>query len=574
MATFKKITQFKLETNARFDAVNKTIRKIMNNQLSGFDRAQYPNIVDIRPGYKVTNGDVDANTMAIVFIVSKKEDKDSLGAEKLIPPVINGISTDVTVLSAFDQLRMDNAAQLAGFLPGSTPANTDFVLDSSKFDFSALIASEGRTPQIGYVPPGNIHLNEVTEEMTLICHVSPDEGWAQLSEFINSVKAGDFTVGMYDFSAPHIMDALVGIAKKGVPFFLSYDGKPPAGAGKQGNKKDDKSEDFIISEIQSKATAPFEHEKASLGKFGLWANAYHIKVAVKNLETFWLSSGNWQSSNQPVINPNKKFSTYLNNYNREWHVILTSKTLAKMYHDFLMFDIEQSRIKNSAKIASLVEEELIDLPDFPITQQLVASDTIKRFPAETFHFSTAEPLKIQPLLTPDNYMPKIRSLIESARRTLYFQNQYINIGKDTTDDYFDLLTALKDKAIDNAIDCRIILRYEPNARIMKENLVNFGFPPDKIRIQNNCHNKGILIDDEIAVVGSHNWSNYGVEWNRDASLIIYDAGVCGYYKKVFEYDWEHRATVKLDDTGAATDNALIADTDENTQVASYESLFD
>ena len=32
-----------------------------------------------------------------------------------------------------------------------------------------------------------------------------------------------------------------------------------------------------------------------------FASAYHIKVAVRDRKSFWLSSGNWQSSNQPDI---------------------------------------------------------------------------------------------------------------------------------------------------------------------------------------------------------------------------------------------------------------------------------
>ena len=43
--------------------------------------------------------------------------------------------------------------------------------------------------------------------------------------------------------------------------------------------------------------------KTSTHPDGLWASAYHIKVAVRDGKTVWLSSGNWQSSNQPDIHP-------------------------------------------------------------------------------------------------------------------------------------------------------------------------------------------------------------------------------------------------------------------------------
>jgi hypothetical protein len=36
---------------------------------------------------------------------------------------------------------------------------------------------------------------------------------------------------------------------------------------------------------------------------GLWASTYHIDVAVRDGSAMWLSSGNWQSSNQPDVHP-------------------------------------------------------------------------------------------------------------------------------------------------------------------------------------------------------------------------------------------------------------------------------
>ena len=51
------------------------------------------------------------------------------------------------------------------------------------------------------------------------------------------------------------------------------------------------------------ATERFRSEFASIGSGGTFASAYHIKVAVRDHAAFWLSSGNWQSSNQPAIDP-------------------------------------------------------------------------------------------------------------------------------------------------------------------------------------------------------------------------------------------------------------------------------
>ena len=68
---------------------------------------------------------------------------------------------------------------------------------------------------------------------------------------------------------------------------------------------------------------------------GLWASAYHIKVAVRDGNTFWLSSGNWQSSNQPDVHPfepsGKVPPGFQRKYNRDYHAIIVNDRLASIY---------------------------------------------------------------------------------------------------------------------------------------------------------------------------------------------------------------------------------------------------
>ena len=43
---------------------------------------------------------------------------------------------------------------------------------------------------------------------------------------------------------------------------------------------------------------------------------------------------------------------------------------------------------------------------------------------------------------------------------------------------------------------------------------------------------------EVVLLGSHNFTNQGVQVNRDASLLIKHAGIAQYYERVFLHDWE------------------------------------
>src|SRR5262249_15882443 len=77
---------------------------------------------------------------------------------------------------------------------------------------------------------------------------------------------------------------------------------------KRGVKAGDLAEEEeVIEPLEKKLKNRFEFAWATLVSKahpdGLWASAYHIKVAVRDGKAVWLSSGNWQSSNQPDVHP-------------------------------------------------------------------------------------------------------------------------------------------------------------------------------------------------------------------------------------------------------------------------------
>jgi phosphatidylserine/phosphatidylglycerophosphate/cardiolipin synthase-like enzyme len=151
-------------------------------------------------------------------------------------------------------------------------------------------------------------------------------------------------------------------------------------------------------------------------------------------------------------------------------------------------------------------------------------------------------VSVQPLLTPDNYAENALKLIKSAKKSVWFQNQYINFrGTDEDFPEFKLLIgALKDK-IDKGLEVRIICR-----DMMKQEsldvLIALDFPKEVFRFQPACHNKTIIVDGKVVMFGSHNWSNEGVKTNRDASLIFDDEEIAAYLAKVYDFDWNTLAT--------------------------------
>ena len=62
---------------------------------------------------------------------------------------------------------------------------------------------------------------------------------------------------------------------------------------------------------------------------------------------------------------------------------------------------------------------------------------------------------------------------------------------------------------------------------------------DKVRVQPNCHTKGIIIDSKTVVMGSNKWINSGALHNRDARLSFCDEKIAKHFETGFLYDWEN-----------------------------------
>jgi PLD-like domain len=385
----------------------------------------------------------------------------------------------------------------------------------------------------------------VKEAMELTVCVSPEAGWSELENFLAGTKKR-LTVAMYQFTAPHIFDAVsAAVSPSGRQFELVLHPipEPPP---KSGVKADDLAEeDEVIEPLEKKLKNRFELAWATLVSKahpeGLWASAYHIKVAVRDGTAVWLSSGNWQSSNQPDVhpfapNPGKLPAGFQRKYNRDYHAIIVNDRLASIYETYIKRDFELASAQDG-------EPESLAAPDLFVPEEEPEAAVAFAAPPQLFPPKRINRVvSVQPLLTPDNYAENVLKLINSAEESVLFQNQYINF-RGTNEDFneFRLLVGALKKKIDKGLDVRIICR-----DLMKQEsldiLIAMKFPREVFRFQPCCHNKTIIVDGKKVMFGSHNWSNEGVKTNRDASLIFDDQEIAEYLTQVFEYDWDRLAT--------------------------------
>jgi V8-like Glu-specific endopeptidase len=458
-------------------------------------------VVLVREGYVFRDGWITDEPTVVVAVRSGAATPEAMG----LPSRIDGVPVEVR------------------------PAGpSDFVEG-----MNLLEGLEG-LPRTTYEAPDDVTLEEVEEEMRVVCHLCPDAGWPTLRDFLAETKKR-LTVGIYDFTAPHIVDGVLAAVEKS-PRKLMLVMQEGAQVGGSGTKKFDIPEDKTVKRYGDALDDRFQYVKASVGKDHRFASAYHIKVAVRDGKAFWLSSGNLQSSNQPnhEIADSSTGWDPLMKHNREWNVVIENEDLAGQFEAFLRHDFKQAQAD--------VDMELPEIPDV----EFLVEEALERVPfGRPTYFRPLEirrKVRVRPLLTPDNYQERVLELIAGAEEQILFQNQSFSILDEGRNDsryqaLFDTLLAKQAEGL----DLRIIVRGEFDAEKTVERLKKRGFDTNRIRLQDRCHTKGIIVDRRRVLVGSHNWTNQGALVNRDASLIFDDEEIARYFAEAFWFDWKKMA---------------------------------
>lgn len=468
-----------------------------------------PDVLDVRLGYRFAEGWITRDRAIVVTVDEKKSQFDLRRAgQTALPQSFGGYPV---------QLSGPTLRQLLG---AGTARTAEFL----------ALPDTLRAEEIIYVPP-NVPLAPVEERMQLKLHLSPDAGWPCLQSFLAETK-DRLVIGMYDFGAKHILDAILASPPSKELVLVMQRGESLG----TGTKKDDLPDAEVAQTLSGKFGKRFHFGWVKLGiKNGWVANSYHIKVAVQDSNAFWLSSGNWQSSNQPPVDlaGSQDFS-YFDKYNREWHAIVHHPGLARTFEAYLRNDLKNGSSPDFV-------ETLADLPNIAVptfeARRAVVRPSMRYFaPLEL-----DESIRVTPLLTPDNYFDAAITLIKSARKEILLQNQTFNAPAEHQEKLAELVGLLQEKQ--QRIPVRIVFRVlmPADARKNLEALMDMGFDSDSIRVQSNLHTKGIIVDGKKVLLGSQNISETGISVNRDASLLFEHDGIAAYFREVFEHDWDNLA---------------------------------
>jgi len=324
-------------------------------------------VVTVRPGYQYPAGG-DPVPSVVVAVVP---DTTPVSAGELEGRF--GVPVSVTDATVEEQLaQMDTAPVAFGTPGGATVSPLEAMLRDE-----AVIAFA--PPKRGtYEPQDPPNLPLVQEEMGLTVCVSPEAGWSELETFLGATRKR-LTVAMYQFTAPHVFKAVedaVTPAHRTFELVLHPFVEPPT-AGVKAHDLKTKTE--VLKPLDNEMTNRFDHTwatfKTTKRPEGLWASSYHIKVAVRDGNAGWLSSGNWQSSNQPNVHlfgddadPDQPIPDgFPGEYNREYHAIFESETLASIYEQYIRRDFElcAAQAEEPAEFAApdLFVPEAVELPE-------------------------------------------------------------------------------------------------------------------------------------------------------------------------------------------------------------------
>lgn len=370
----------------------------------------------------------------------------------------------------------------------------------------------------------NIPTYQVTGD--LIAYASPDSTYAVTRRLLDAATK-EIIIGIYDFTADYIKEILLNARRRGVKVSIMLD-------------IDSKLEEDILAELARFGCTTVEAPSCASKHIHYFPSSHEKVIVIDRIWTL-VQSGNYSNNSIPFNEKDGGEPAQFVTGNRDMGIAIHSAPLAAFFRKLLLRDI---KLETDAEAPEALATPRPAAPELVETAPSLLPAQL--FPSKTFR--PTHPIKLKPVLTPDNYMDVVPDFIESATKSIYIENQYIRSNQPKIS---ELLTAIqKAKSRNPTLDVRIILGKlfgQADVRKEKINVANlktqFGLVLDQniryIDTQRlvHCHNKLIIVDETTTLVGSQNWSDTGVSANREASVLIQDPAIAQYYTQIFESDW-------------------------------------
>jgi len=355
---------------------------------------------------------------------------------------------------------------------------------------------------------------------------SPDSSFAGFSAFTESVDSTLY-LSVYQISSPDVVEELLALLREGKKVSIIVD-KSPAG-GFPDNEK------AILSILQVNGAEVF--------LAGNEYRFYHGKYAVADNETLFITTENLGPTGFPT--PGVRG-------NRGWGVVIEGPEISEYFARLFFTDRAHSHP--------------FEADEFDIE---ISSDSNVFTPV--FELASFEGrFDVTSVVAPDNAIPRILSLLNSANQSIYIEQFYIYKywGKPKTGSVEENPNLFLEAAINAArrgVTVRILMdstwyNIEKDDRKSNYNTASYvndvarreGLDlearlVDKARLDvEKIHTKGVVVDERLVLISSVNWNENSPTNNREVGVII-EGKPAEYFADVFLYDWG--ANVDRADTG-------------------------
>ncbi len=330
-----------------------------------------PGVLAVRPGYRIEGGWPVGDPIIVALVGAKKGETASYG----LPSQIGGVPVEIRVASPLGRLKATRPQTYAALAERTRieqrapdfPFEHVFAAPAAATAEAAAAARGPRKQQIPY-EPAPPPLDPITDTLSVICHASPDAGWPTLKAFFERTQQ-KLTVGIYDFTSAHILSGLEGaLTSGGNPRALSLVLDHPT-RNPSADQSDEQTEQSLKGDLGNSLSFAWAAVRSSPEvREWIFPSAYHIKVAVRDSAEMWLSSGNWNNSNQPEDapasdpDPQHAAETFKKS-DRDWHVIIASPQLAQLYEAYLLND-EKSVLPAQGHAVAAADLAATDLEAF------------------------------------------------------------------------------------------------------------------------------------------------------------------------------------------------------------------
>lgn len=149
------------------------------------------------------------------------------------------------------------------------------------------------------------------------------------------------------------------------------------------------------------------------------------------------------------------------------------------------------------------------------------------------------------LLDKSNYFDEVLACIDKSQRSVsivVFEYFYAVGGQRNP---VNFLTYALQRAKTRGVKVRVVINQKYRVKDLVEKVHTTKSYLERAGIEvkfapkSTClHAKFLVIDEKILIVGSHNWSVFGVKKNEEISLAIKEVGVVSLFADKFNSYWE------------------------------------